>query len=351
MGVVTDRDLLAAEARAPLVIGRSIADARDLQELRVAVARLLPALVALHDAEVGARQISAIMAAVMDAAVRRLMDLRLPEESVPPFTWLSLGSYGRREAAPASDVDSAVAWEGEASPGLSAFAREVGEELERAGFARDSHGATAGSPLFARSADEWRSAIRHWLEHPGEEKVLIAVSLLADGRVIAEHERGPDVLGMLAEAQHDEPLLRLLKRLAVAHRPPTGFLRDIVVEHGGSHSGHFDIKRGGLLPIVDIARYAAMAAGDTSTSTPERLRAAGAAGVLEADKARSLEEAFDLFAALRLGHQVDQLRAARAPDNHVDPKLLNALTRRYVRDAFREVTAVQRHLSSGLTFE
>ena len=181
--------------------------------------------------------------------------------------------------------------------------------------------------------------------------MLIAVSLLADGRVVAGHERGPDVLEMLAEAQHDEPLLRLLKRLAVAHRPPTGFLRDIVVEHGGSHSGHFDIKRGGLLPIVDIARYAAMAAGDTSTSTPERLRAAGAAGVLEADKARSLEEAFDLFAALRLEHQVDQLRAARAPDNHVDPKSLNALTRRYVRDAFREVTAVQRHLSSGLTFE
>jgi CBS domain-containing protein len=117
MGVVTDRDLLAAEARAPLVIGRSIADARDLQELRVAVARLLPALVALHDAEVGARQISAIMAAVMDAAVRRLMDLRLPEESVPPFTWLSLGSYGRRRGQRGRLGGGGVSWSERLRPG------------------------------------------------------------------------------------------------------------------------------------------------------------------------------------------------------------------------------------------
>ena len=158
----------------------------------------------------------------------------------------------------------------------------------------------------------------------GEEKALIAVSLLADGRVVAGHERGPDVLGMLAEAQHDEPLLRLLKRLAVAHRPPTGFPARHRGRAWGSHSGHFDIKRGGLLPIVDIARYAAMA-GIRPRPRPSGC-APPAAGVLEADKARSLEEAFDLFAALRLEHQVDQLRAARAPDNHVDPKSLNALT-------------------------
>ena len=140
-------------------------------------------------------------------------------------------------------------------------AREVVEDLERVGFPADPHGATAASPLFARSASDWRSAIRHWLDHPGEEKVLIGVSLLVDGRVVAGHGQAPDVLGTLAEGRHHPQLLRLLQRLALAQRPPTGFLRNIVVEHGGRHRGRFDIKRGGLLPIVDIARYAGMAAG------------------------------------------------------------------------------------------
>jgi CBS domain-containing protein len=350
VGVVTDVDLLAAQARTPLVVRRAIDEARDLDELRLAAGRLLPAVVDLHDGEVGARQISAIMAAVVDALVRRLIDLRLPGEPLPPFAWMSLGSYGRREPAPSSDMDSGLAWEGEAPPGLAALAQAVVEDLERAGFPADSHGANAANPLFARSASEWRPTIAHWLAHPGEEKVLIAVSLLVDGRGVGGHGPPPDVLQVLAEGRHHPPLLRLLQRLAVVHRPPTGFMRDIVVEHGGRHRGHFNIKSGGLLPIVDIARYAGIAAGATSTSTPERLRAAAAAGILGDEDATSLAEAFDLFTELRLEHQVEQLRAAGDPDDFVDPSSLNALTRRYLREAFRVVTAVQRTLSTKLVY-
>jgi CBS domain-containing protein len=243
-------------------------------------------------------------------------------------------------------MDSGLAWDGEAPPRLAAFAQAVVEDLERAGLPADTHGANAANPLFARSASEWRSTIAHWLEHPGEEKVLIAVSLLVDGRVVARHGQPAEVLEILATGRHHPLLLGLLQRLAMAHRPPTGFLRDIVVEHGGQHRGHFNIKRGGLLPIVDIARYAGMAAGATSSSTPERLRAAAAAGILRDEEASSLDEAFDLFSELRLEHQVEQLRAVIPPDDFVDPTSLNALTRRYLREAFRVVTAAQRTLAT-----
>jgi CBS domain-containing protein len=350
IGVVTDMDLLAAEARTPLIARRAIDDARDVDELRRAAGRLLPTVAALHEGHLAAGQISAIMAAVVDAAARRLVDLRLPDEPLPPFAWLSLGSYGRREPAPSSDIDSALTWEGDGPPGLAVLAEAVVDDFERSGFAADPHGANASNLLFARSATDWRSTIAQWLEHPGEENVLIAVSLLADGRVVARHGQPSHVLDVLAEGRHHPPLLRLLKRLAVTCRPPTGFLRDIVVEHDGEHRGHFNIKRGGLLPIVDIARYAGVAAGSRSTSTVERLRAAGAAGILEQGPATSLGEAFDLFTELRLDHQVQQLRAGQPPDDFVDPKSLNPLTRRYVREAFRVVTAAQRALSNELVY-
>jgi CBS domain-containing protein len=127
-------------------------------------------------------------------------------------------------------------------------------------------------------------------------------------------------------------------------------LRDIVVEHGGEHAGHFNIKRGGLLPIVDIARYAGLAAGTTSTSTHARLRAGAGAGILDDDQAVSLGEAFDLFAELRLEHQLQQIKAGDSPDDFVDPKTLNRLTRRYLREAFRVVTAGQRALGNELVY-
>jgi CBS domain-containing protein len=350
IGVVTDVDLLAAEARTPLIVRRAIEEARDLGEVREAAQRIPRSVMALHEADVGARQIGAIMAATVDAVVRRTIELRRADGPPHTFTWMSLGSYGRREPALSSDLDSALAWEGESADRPLALARAVIDDLSRAGLTADSHGANAANPLFAREAGEWRSSIARWLGDPGGENVLMAVSLLADGRVVAARGPARGVLDMLGEARHHPSLLRLMRRLALAHRPPTGFLRDIVVEHGGAHRGHFDIKHGGLLPIVGIGRYAGLAAGTASTSTRERLRAASAAGILREGEASSLEEALDLFSELRLEHQVQQLEAAQPPDDFVDPRTLNALTRRYVRDAFRVVTAFQRALSSELVY-
>jgi CBS domain-containing protein len=93
-----------------------------------------------------------------------------------------------------------------------------------------------------------------------------------------------------------------------------------------------------------------VAAAAKSTSTRERLRTGAAAGILRDEEASALDEAFDLFMELRLEHQVEQLRAATEPDDFIDPKSLNTLTRRYVRDAFRVVAAVQRSLSSEMVY-
>ena len=120
-------------------------------------------------------------------------------------------------------------------------------------------------------------------------------------------------------ARSHPALLRQLARFSLSYRPPTGFLRGLVVEHSGEHRGRLDLKLGGLVPIVDLARWAGMAAGVTSASTPERLRAAAAAGTLSAADAATLADAFQLVMALRLEHQVAQLEAGREPDDHLDP--------------------------------
>jgi CBS domain-containing protein len=139
-------------------------------------------------------------------------------------------------------------------------------------------------------------------------------------------------------------------RLALAQKPPTGFMRNIVVEHSGEHRGTFDIKHAGLLPVVNLARYAALKAEVAATATIERLRAGSEAGIFDQRQARTLEEAFDLFTGLRLERQVQQIDAGVEPDDHLDPKELNPLSRRYLRDAFREVASVQKSLAGELTW-
>ena len=152
----------------------------------------------------------------------------------------------------------------------------------------------------------------------------------------------------LRGAATEPRLRRLLLRVGLAPRPPTGFLRDLVVEHSGEHRGRLDIKRGGLLPLVNLARYGGVAAGSRATGTVERLTVAEQAGTLPRDMAGTLLEAFEMLTALRLEHQVDALRAGRTPDDYVDPRTLNPLARRYLRGAFRAIASIQRTLGNEL---
>jgi CBS domain-containing protein len=234
---------------------------------------------------------------------------------------------------------------------MARVAGAVDDGLKACGVQPDAHGASAANPLFARPLASWRAAAQDLNMNPTREKALILVSILTDSRPLwgSGTSTGASIADALWQARGQPDLLRLLARFALRFRPPTGFLRDFVVEHSGQRRGQLDIKRGGLTPIVDLARWAGMAAGAPGGSTVERLRAAEAAGTLDGPDARTLMEAFGFLFALRLDHQVEQLRGGEVPGNFVDPKTLNPLSRSYLREAFRAVASVQTGLANELS--
>jgi len=361
LGVVDDGDLVAAEGRMPLLLRRAIGLAETQADLAAAAAGLNPALIALCDAQVPAEQVTAVRSVVLDALTRRLAELAVRDAGPPPvpFTWFALGSLARREAVPSSDVDSALAWQGDgARDGASdgdgtagygqRLAGAVNDGLRACGLPPDPNGANAANPLFARSLASWRAVERSLSEDPTQEKALILASLITDSRPV--FSTGTQAGGGLWQVSPDHPdLRRLLAQFALSFRPPTGFWREFVVEHSGERRGQLDLKHGGLIPIVDLARWAGMGAGVTSGSTMDRLRAAEAAGTLEGPEAQTLMEAFGFIFSLRLDHQVEQLRRGEPPDDFIDPKQLNPLARSYLREAFRAVASVQAGLAAELS--
>jgi CBS domain-containing protein len=355
LGVVEDADLVALATRGSFRLRAAIARASTTAELATAARDVRPTIVALAHGRMDPLHVAAIHSVVLDALVRRLVDLAAAElgPSPVPFAWLALGSLARRETLPSSDVDSALAWRGEdGDPAIRdhalAVARRVDEGLVACGFRPDAKGTTAAHPLLVRSLESWRRAARSWLEDPTQAQALILVSVVVDSRTVWGIGTGVSVAEALRPARHHPALLRQLARFALSYRPPTGFLRGLVVEHSGEHRGRLDLKHGGLVPIVDLARWAGMAAGVTAASTPERLRAAAAAGTLSAADARTLGDAFELVMELRLEHQVEQIEAGAEPDDHLDPDTLSPLARTYLKDAFRAVASVQKGVAAEL---
>jgi CBS domain-containing protein len=355
LGVISDLDLVAVQTRSSFYLRQAIAAAQTPEQVAAAAGGLNPAVIAMHDARIAASNITAIYAVVLDVLTRRLVELAVAEAGAPPapFSWLALGSQARREATPASDIDSAIAWfDDERAAEIKPYLHDVGVTvvagLEACGLHRDEHGATASDLLFVRSIESWQRAARSLIADPTQEKALILVSVLVDSRPVWGIHRGAPVSDTFRIAPRNPELLRLLARFALSYRPPTGFFRGLVVEHTGEHRGRLDLKRAGIVPIVGLARWAGMAAGVTSGSTTERLQAAGDAGTLPASDAHTLQDAFELVHGLRLEHQIDLLRDGQKPDDYVDPARLSPLTRSHLREAFRAVASIQKHVAAEI---
>jgi CBS domain-containing protein len=306
---------------------------------------------------VAASNVMSVYAVCIDALTRRLLKLALDRrEGVgAEFAWLALGSQARREALPSSDVDSAIVWfdspvgsTEEIRTQLLELAREVIGGMRACGLRMDENGVNADAAPFVRSVESWQDVAQSWMTDPTQDKALILTSVIADNRPVWGVHTGTPVADMFRLASSYPRLLRMLARFALSHRPATRRFRGLVVDQSGEHPGTLDLKGGGLVPILDLARWGAMAAGVISATTPERLRAAAEAGTLAATDAHTLQDAFELINNLRLEHQVAQIREGRRPDDHVDPEALSSLMRIQLRQAFRAVATIQKRVAAEL---
>jgi CBS domain-containing protein len=355
IGVIDDVDLLASERRAPFHLRSLIARSRDAAGVAEAATELPRTVIALYDADVPAPLISRMIASIHDTITRRLIEIADEEIGPPPvpYSWLALGSFGRREPFPGSDVDCALAWDGGDDPGpredMLALAARVLAGLSASGLTPDARGAVASNPLFARSIMEWERATEEWLEDPDRGRGLMLLSVVVESaEVWGAASAAERLAAAFAKVPQRDLTLRRLAIAALAERPPTGFFRDFVLESSGERKGRLDIKHGGLLPIESLARWAGLAAGVSAASTRARLEAAEAEGTLEADDAAVLRDAFELVGALRMEHHVERLRAGLPPDDLIDPQRLAPLTRTSLKEAFRAVARVQRGVALKL---
>jgi CBS domain-containing protein len=349
VGVVRAVDLAQVEVRDPIRVRTAIESATTLDGVAEA-ARLLPTtIVALRDSQVPAPQIGALHAAVVDAIVRRVLRMRTePVLAGVRHSWLVLGSLARREPLPLSDIDTALVWDDSPAPApdpagsIRAAAGRVLDDLRHCGLEPCPHGTNADNPTFSRSRSDWAATIRAWQAGAAPERGLLMSAMVTDSRPLTEPALGRTLTEPIRT--RNTRFLRALLNEALGFRPPTGLVRDFVVEHGGAHRGQLDLKKGGLAPVVALARWIAIVTGDASGTTPDRLRRGAEAGLLTADEAQTLAGAFEDVYALVLLHEADALRTGAAPTTFIAPRELDTLTRRHLRETFRVIRSVQSHL-------
>ncbi|WP_375423781.1 putative nucleotidyltransferase substrate binding domain-containing protein [uncultured Friedmanniella sp.] len=347
-GVVEPGDFAVSPTTAGVAMHEQLRRAETVEQLAERARRVPGVLADLLRRGLASSKVIAVYSAILDTVVRRAVALvfeRHPELSVDAFTWLSLGSVGRREAVLSSDVDSAVAFadgtpSAEADAYRAAFA-EVGELLATCGISGDAHGATAQQRLFARTNAEWRAAAGKWLAAPEQDKGAIMTSLLVDGRPIHGDPGLPAAAKVFSDLRRHPGTMRLLLQESLSRRakmPARGIL--------SRRSGVFDVKEDAVLPIVNLARWAALSVGSAALPTTERLRAAAGSEMLPQDQAETLVEVFEVLQRLRLRYQVLQYQRGEAATDRLQMDEVSPLDRSVIAQAVREVAAVQRRMDN-----
>ncbi|MEO8476669.1 MAG: putative nucleotidyltransferase substrate binding domain-containing protein [Actinomycetota bacterium] len=354
LGVVTDTDLMGIGRHSPFALKSAIERAATPEAVGAAGRDLPAVVVAMVGAHADPVDVGRVAALAVDAMTERLLQLGIARLGDPPvsWAWLALGSAARHEQALHTDQDHAIAYDvgpedvEAIDPYFAELAGIVTDGLEAAGIPRCSGDAMAIHRAMRAPIARWVERFSEWMNDATGQSVVLS-SIGYDFRKVAGPLDAEAPLDRAVRKAAGNPgFVRSMSRRALDLHPPTGFLRDLVVERSGAHAGRLDIKHGGLTIVTNLARVYAVQAGVAAKPTIVRLEAAAAAGVMDRHHVGELTDAFRFLWEVRLRHQAAQVEAGTAPDDFPDPAELGPLARSGLKEAFRAITRAQRQLAS-----
>jgi CBS domain-containing protein len=354
-GCLTTSSVVNSHSISPLYMAKALHGAADVGALKAVIVQVPQLVESLAGQGAGTQSIGHMVTTLSDAATERLLALAEQElgPAPIPFAWMAAGSQARQEQTAVSDQDNCLILDDSYDPQrhgayFARLAAFVSDGLNHCGFVYCPGDMMATNVKWCQKLSVWQDYFQRWIEEP-DPKALMLSSVFFDLRPIAGD------LGLFDDL-HGSILRRCAKNRifqaymatnALSHRPPLGFFHNLVLIHGGEHNHTMDLKHNGLVPIVDLARVYALAAGAPAVNTFERLEAAREAKVLSADGASDLRDALEFIGMVRLKHQAARIRADAAPDNFVSPEELSSFDRSHLKTAFSVVKTMQTSLANS----
>jgi len=339
VGIITDTDLLRHQLKSPLHMLQMLERLEDPATFRNFADEMGAMVDVLFQGNLDVLEIGRIVASLNDAAAKKM--LRVVEQQLGsppcPYAWIVFGSEGRMEQAILTDQDNALVHADDGEEATRYFARlasEVVAGLEKLGIPRCPGGFMA--TRWSMPVSAWKSRFQSWIETPDPTALIDAANFFDFRRVHGTLDLAP-LEEVIREAGRHRLFLGRMAKNAIEFRPPLGLFRRIRENERG-----VDLKKGGIIPIVGIARLYALELGIDARGTIERLAEAskGASG-LSKEGAETLTEAFRFLLHVRLRDQLGARRAGETIDNSVRLDALASIERRHLKDAFVAITEFQ----------
>ncbi|MFV5686553.1 DUF294 nucleotidyltransferase-like domain-containing protein [Flavobacterium sp. GB2R13] len=263
-GVISERDLIVAQASNPGVLIKEIKRSqapKDLKQIRERLSDLIQN--SIHK-NIPLSHVNNIASEINMAIIKRSVELSILDLGSPParFAWLSIGSQGRKEQLLLTDQDSILIFE-DVTPDkyrdVKDYFLKLGKKttatLEKVGYELCPNGHMGSNMLWCKSLTDWTKQYNSWMNTPGENSNDLS-SIFFDYEIAFGEEKIEEAIGnvIFKNVQNNTLFFDFLGNDALKKNAPLSFFKKFIVEEDGLNKDKFDIKTRALMPLIDGAR-------------------------------------------------------------------------------------------------
>jgi CBS domain-containing protein len=265
VGILTQQDLILTQGNNPSLLIKEIKNAKDTETLKHIRTKASELTKGYLEQEIPIYFVTKVISEINTAITKKAIRLSVSEIGKEPpvkFSWLALGSQGRKEQLLMTDQDNALVFENVSPAEYNAvknyfmeLAEKVTEKLNIVGFDYCPANIMASNPKWCISLEEWEQQFEEWITDPIPEKILLSI-IFFDFALIYGDET---LYNKMAESvfktiEKNQIFLSFLGKVTLDNPPPLGFFKQFLVEEDGENKDSFDIKSRAIRPLVDAAR-------------------------------------------------------------------------------------------------
>ncbi|WP_396212161.1 DUF294 nucleotidyltransferase-like domain-containing protein [Flavobacterium sp.] len=263
-GIITEHDLIIAQASNPGVLIKEIKRSQEPKDLRKVRLKLAELIQTSLDKNIPLSHVMNVAGEINTAILKRAVEIATIELGSAParFAWFSIGSQGRKEQLLLTDQDSFLIFEDVAEANYRdvkdyfiKLSKKIVSILEQVGYAPCSYGYNASNMFWCKSLTDWIKQYDTWMNTPGENSDNISGIFFDYELVIGESKIEEAISNLVMKnTQKNGLFFDYLGNDALRKPAPLSFFKKFNLEDEGIYKDKFDLKNRAIMPLVDAAR-------------------------------------------------------------------------------------------------
>ncbi|MBU8893910.1 MAG: cache domain-containing protein [Bacteroidales bacterium] len=349
-GLLSMEDLANAQHHSQTMLSHRIRAAETKEELKDCYHQLAPLVKALMESGMKVHKVTSLISNVSDEITNKVIQLCMDEIGDAPvkFSFVALGSVGRKEQTLATDQDNAFIFEDVSEEKFSDvqayflnLGRNINHWLDFIGYTFCKGEVMVRNPKWCQPLSVWKKYFNQWIGSSTPQS-LIDTCIFYDMRFLNGDKLIADnLLQHISEIKNNKAIfLYHSAQTVLSLKPPISFFGNFIVESGDEHKSSFDIKQV-ITILTGLLRVYALKNCLTVVNSLERLQSLVETGKFTDADQNGFSDAYRYLMNLRIKHQIDLLQNGQAPDNYINPRMISEIERSILKKIFSKITDFQ----------